>query len=193
MPNTLPMRLFLALELGDAILGELAAAIAPLREAAPELAWTRDEQRHLTLKFFGSVEAERLDGIVLMTESIARIHRPFAMEIGGVGAFPNFRRARVVWVGVEHEARLELLHHDVEVAAAELGFEIEGRAFRPHVTLARIRTPEPEERLRRLARAAKAVDFGASATVAEMVLFESVLAPGGAQYRQVHVAKLGGC
>lgn len=186
------MRLFLALELGDAVLGKLASAIAPLRNAAPDLAWTRDEQRHLTLKFFGSVEPERLGGIVQMTDSIAQTHRPFAMELGGVGAFPNFRRARVVWVGVEHEARLELLHHDVEVAAAELGFEIEGRPFRPHITLARVRTPEPEERLRRLARAAKAVDYSAIVTVTEMVLFESVLAPGGAQYRQVHVAKLGG-
>ena len=61
----------------------------------------------------------------------------FAMQLAGFGAFPNFQRARVVWTGVQHESRLELLHHDVEVASGEEGFELPGRAFRPHVTVAR--------------------------------------------------------
>jgi 2'-5' RNA ligase len=114
------------------------------------------------------------------------------MQIGGVGAFPNFRRARVVWIGVNHEARLELLHHDLEVAAETEGFEIAGRAFRPHVTLARVRTPLELEHVRRLARLARTIDFTATTDVSEITLFESTLASAGARYRRLHGATLGG-
>ena len=68
------------------------------------------------------------------------------MVLQGIGAFPNFRRARVVWIGVEQEPRLELLHHDLELACEQEGFEVEGRPFRPHITLARVRVPLPIER-----------------------------------------------
>ena len=186
------MRLFLALELGPDLIDALESAITPLRAEAPELAWVAPPERHLTLKFLGDVPEERLARIVALIDGVACRHRPFSMQLGGVGAFPNFRRARVVWIGVEHEARLELLHHDLEVAGETEGFEIEGRAFRPHVTLARVRTPLADDRMRRLARAARKIDFSATRHVAEITLFESTLAQAGATYRRVHAATLGG-
>jgi 2'-5' RNA ligase len=114
------------------------------------------------------------------------------MHVREVGAFPNVRRARVVWSGVEQEPRLELLHHDLELACEESGFEVEGRPFRPHITLARVRAPLPEERLRALARAARAARLSATMVVEGITLFESTLAPAGARYRRLHMASLGG-
>ena len=69
---------------------------------------------------------------------------------------------------------------------------MEGRAFRPHVTLGRVKTVLDIERLRRLARAARKVDFTASVDVAELTLFESTLAPTGARHGRIHAATLGG-
>jgi 2'-5' RNA ligase len=109
-----------------------------------------------------------------------------------VGAFPNFRRARVVWIGVEHEPRLELLHHELELACHDLGYELEGRPFRPHITLARVRSPLPLERARPFARAARDVAFTATQEVAALTLFGSTLAPAGARYRRLHAAPLEG-
>jgi 2'-5' RNA ligase len=186
------MRLFLAIELSAPLLDALESAIAPLRAEAPEVAWVPVAKRHLTLKFLGDVGEERLDSLVVLADRVAREHRAFSMQVGGLGAFPNFRRARVVWIGVEHEAKLELLHHDLEVAGEGAGFEIEGRAFRPHVTLARVRAPMGVEQARRLARVARKVDFSAHVDVAEITLFESMLAPPGASYRRIHAAQLGG-
>lgn len=186
------MRLFLAIELPSELLDALQSAIEPLHVEAPELAWVPAAKRHLTLKFLGEVLEHRVDHISEMIDRVAATQRPFGMNLGGVGAFPNFRRARVLWIGVEHEARLELLHHDLEVAADALGFELEGRAFRPHVTLARVRTPLESERIRKLARAARRIDFVATAPAGEITLFESMLAPGGARYRRVHAATLSG-
>ncbi|CAN5915576.1 RNA 2',3'-cyclic phosphodiesterase [soil metagenome] len=186
------MRLFLALELSAGLVQALAAATEPLRAEAPALAWVPDDKCHLTLKFLGDVPDDRLERIVAMCEEVACRQRPVAMQLGGFGAFPNFQRARVVWTGVEHESRLELLHHDVENASGEEGFELGGRAFRPHVTVARVRTPLWEDEGRRLARVAQAIDFSATQDVAAISLFESMLAPAGATYRRGHAATLGG-
>ena len=186
------MRLFLAIELSTPLLDALESAIAPLRAEAPDVAWVPPGKRHLTLKFLGDVLDDRLPRVVTMADSVARQYHPFAMRLSGIGAFPNFRRARVVWIGVEHEPRLELLHHDLEVAGEVESFDIEGRAFRPHITLARVRTPLEPDRVKRLARVARRIDFTATSDVSAITVFESTLASPGASYRRLHAAQLGG-
>jgi 2'-5' RNA ligase len=96
-------------------------------------------------------------------------------------------------MGVESEPRLELLYHDLELACGEAGFEVEGRPFRPHITLARVRTPLSLARARPLARAARRVAFAASGEIRALGLLESPLVSHGARYRRVHAATLGGC
>jgi RNA 2',3'-cyclic 3'-phosphodiesterase len=186
------MRLFFAIELGESILDLLERETAPLRDEAPDLSWTSREKRHLTLKFLGDVSDDGASRLIDAAERAAARHRAMEMAIGGIGAFPNFRRARVVWIGVEQEPRLELLHHDLEIECERVGFEVEGRPFRPHVTLARIRTPLAVERARSLARVARSVRVRATELVEHITLFESTLAPSGARYRRIHAATLGG-
>lgn len=186
------MRLFFAIELGDPLLDLLEESTAPLRDEAPELAWVRREHRHLTLKFLGDVDEASARKLIEAADRATARHSPLEMSVRDVGAFPNFRRARVVWIGVEQERRLELLHHDLELACEGAGFEVEGRPFRPHITLARVRSPLPVDRLRALARVARSVRARATALVERITLFESTLAPSGARYRRVHSATLGG-
>jgi len=168
-------------------------AVAPLRAAEPELAWVHEEKLHLTMKFLGDVDDAGVARLARAADAVAARHRPFEMTLGGVGAFPNFRRARVVWMGVESEPRLELLHHDLEIACAEAGFEVEGRPFRPHITLARVRTPLGLDRAKPLARAARRVAFAASGGVPALGLLASTPGSSGARYRRLHAATLGGC
>jgi 2'-5' RNA ligase len=186
------MRLFFAAELHSDVADALEQAIAPLRALEPALAWTAPDKRHLTLRFLGDVDESALPALVAATDQLAVTHRPFDMELEGIGAFPSLRRARVLWLGVQQEPRLELLHHDLELALEPLGYELEGRPFRPHVTLARVRAPLDVERGRALARAARKVAFSATQHVAALTLFESVLGPTGSRYRRVHTATLGG-
>ena len=186
------MRLFFAIELGDGLLDLLDETTAPLRAEAPELAWVPRDKRHLTLKFLGDVDESAAPKLAEAADRAAARHPPVEMRVREVGAFPNFRRARVVWIGVEQEPRLELLHHDLELACAEEGFEVEGRPFRPHITLARVRSPLPVERLRAFARTARTVRMQATVQVQRLTLFESTLAPNGARYRRIHAAPLGG-
>ena len=186
------MHLFFAIELSAGVTASLDAATEPMRAVAPDLAWVDAHRRHLTLKFVGESPDEALPGLVAVADAVAASHRPFELALHGAGAFPNFRRARVVWAGVEAEPRLELLHHDLELACLDAGVEVEGRPFRPHVTLARVRTPLTPDEARALARAARKVAFSAAQDVAALSLFDSVPTPAGTHYRRVHAATLGG-
>ena len=186
------MRLFFAIELGAELLDLLEETTAPLRTEAPELSWVGRDKRHLTLKFLGNVEEADVARLIVATDRAASRHATLEMTVREIGAFPNFRRARVVWIGVGQDARLELLHHDLEQACEQEGFEVEGRPFRPHITLARVRAPVPVDRLRALARVARSVRMKATVRVEWITLFESTLTPSGARYRRVHAAPLGG-
>jgi 2'-5' RNA ligase len=186
------MRLFFAIELGDDLLDLLEETTAPLRAEAPELGWVARDKRHLTLKFLGNVDEAEVPKLTAAADRAAARSQRLEMSVRDVGAFPNFSRARVVWIGVEQEPRLGLLHHDLEQLCEQEGFEVEGRPFRPHITLARVRSALPAERMRALARVARSVRMRATVPVESITLFESTLAPAGAPYRRVHAAPLGG-
>ena len=184
------MRLFLAINFPAAVQREIATATAPLRDCAPELGWTAEDRLHLTLKFLGEQAESRVDALAAALANTVKQHRELVMSLGGIGAFPNFRRARVVWMGVSQEPRLELLHHDIEVAYDALGCELEGRPFRPHLTLARVREPLPVERMRALWRAAKRVDYDAEFIVRSIDLMQSDLSSSGPRYTTLVSAPL---
>jgi 2'-5' RNA ligase len=184
------LRLFLAINLTSEVRRDVAAATAALRDCVPELAWVREPLLHLTLKFLGEQPEERVGDIGAAITGVAGRHRELSMALGGIGAFPNFRRARVVWIGVGQDPRLELLHHDVEVACEALGFEVEGRPFRPHLTLARVRQPLAEERARALSREAKRNAYHTEFMVRSIDLMRSDLSVEGPAYTTLVSAAL---
>jgi 2'-5' RNA ligase len=184
------VRLFVAINLPPEVRRDVAQATEPLRAAAPELAWVQEPLLHLTLKFLGEQPPEVVDRLQNTLTAIGSRHRELVMELAGFGAFPNFRRARVVWIGITPEGRLELVHHDLEVACEQLGFELEGRPFRPHLTLARVKRPLAEPEARALARAAKAVDFSTEFVVQSIDLMRSQLSSNGPTYTTLVSAPL---
>lgn len=104
--------------------------------------------------------------------------------------FPNPARPRVVWSGVEPDPRLELLHHDVEEAFARLGVPVEGRAFHPHITLARVKRPLDATRRGALRRALAEFTFEEECTVSSVDLMHSTLTQRGPTYRCLASAHL---
>ena len=188
------MRLFLAINLAPEMRRAVIEATSPLREAAPTIGWVDETRLHLTLKFLGDQAESSVEPLSDALASVAGKHRAFRLSVKEIGAFPNFRRARVVWMGVDREPRLEFLHHDVELACEKLGFELEGRAFRPHLTLARVKDRTDEQELRKLSRAGKKVDFEAETVVRSIDLMKSNLdrasAQAGGRYERLYAAPL---
>jgi len=190
LPLPITVRLFIAINLPNETRREVVAAVESLRQAAPELAWLHEPLIHLTLKFLGEQPPEMVSQLQRSIDGGAARHRELLMELEGIGAFPNFRRARVVWLGITPEARLELLHHDLEVACEELGFEVEGRPFRPHLTLARVKQALAEPAARALSRAAKQIDFRSEFVVRSIDLMQSERSPHGSTYNVLHAAPM---
>ena len=185
------MRLFLAINLPDDARAALDREAQPLHAAAPGLRWVAPERVHLTVRFLGEQPLERFADIRDALDEATARHAEVPLALGGLGAFPNFRRARVVWLGVAPDPRLELLHHDVEDACLRLGFEPEGRPFRPHVTLARVPQGAREEELRALHRLVRSFHFERAIDVLSVDLMASELSPEGPRYRILHSSPLG--
>ncbi|MEX2180370.1 MAG: RNA 2',3'-cyclic phosphodiesterase [Gemmatimonadaceae bacterium] len=184
------MRLFLAINLDPRVSREIVRETGALRAMAPGLRWVDEARLHLTLKFMGERPDEDVASIREALDRVAGRHRRIAMHVRHVGAFPNFRRARVVWIGVEQDARLELLQHDVEVECDARGFELDGRAFRPHLTLARVPEGTDRDVLVRLELAAQDVDLELECVVESIDLMRSTTAAGGSRYERLHAAAL---
>ena len=177
------MRAFIAIDLPESIRAALRRKQAAFRSASPDARWTQPEGIHLTLKFLGEVSDPKVREVC---DSLKKLGRFDAFEIGlkGFGFFPDARRPRVFWVGVEALASLSRLAEQVEEAMQSIGFAREERAFRPHLTLARFRVPQPQPALQTLLADQGEQELG-NFIVSEFFLFESKLSPQGAVYRKV--------
>jgi 2'-5' RNA ligase len=184
------VRCFAALPIPAAAREALAAALQPFLELGWPVRWVRPEGVHVTLKFFGEVPRERADAIAESLDYAVAGIGPLALSLSAFGAFPGPDRVRVLWAGVEAPSALELLQDRVETRAEELGFASEGIIFRPHVTLGRVREGErvPRAESERLF----AAPLSASFTVDRVMLYESTLREGGAEYTALHTAALKG-
>lgn len=171
------MRLFLALDLPD----DARRAIAATASDAPGLRRVPAEQLHVTLAFLGDVEPARLPAIVAAIEAVDRTGGPIVLSPKAIGTFPPRGPARVVVVhlGGDGVARLGRLQSDLAAALASLGFAPERRAFRPHVTVARVR--DSRRAPRDLVRPLDLPSFMATT----LTLYRSTLAPAGATYQAV--------
>jgi 2'-5' RNA ligase len=181
------VRLFVALDFPDEVRRNLAELIARLKPACRGARWARPESMHLTLKFIGhAVKEEDTQKLGDLRAALAKIQSdgPVKLHFRGVGFFPNERRPRVVWCGVEASPNLAQIAADVDRALEPLGIPREDRDYVPHLTLARIEPPRGSEPLARAAEELQSSDFGA-ASETKFYLFESKLKPSGAEYTKI--------
>jgi 2'-5' RNA ligase len=185
-PESKPLRLFVAVDVPDAVKDGLAAAIDAVRGSVPGARWTRLEGWHVTLKFLGSTQERLLPAVESAVRDAAFAAGRFDTRLTSIGAFPSANRARVLWAGLEDpDGRFgELVTHldDLlgEIAAPEK------RAFTPHLTVARI---DPPARLAEVAPDALGLDVASGAfAVDRLILYRSHLSPRGATYEALLAA-----
>jgi 2'-5' RNA ligase len=136
------LRLFIALSLPAEVQAAIAGAQDELRRAFPGrgIRWTRREQMHLTLKFLGNVDGTRVEGLVEAVRGVGRGAAPLRLRAEKIGFFPDLRRPRVIWAGVntEHD-ELSRLQGSIESAVQEFTAERPEQNFSGHVTIGRIK------------------------------------------------------
>jgi 2'-5' RNA ligase len=186
------MRIFLAINPPEDVRAAVWESAARLREVTTGVAWVAEPKIHLTLKFIGEISETRVVPLVEAMRELARTHAAPMVQLRSIGAFPSFRRARVVWMGIDQEPRLELLHHDVEVACDKLGHDLDGRPYRPHLTLGRVRQPLGDEELKLLRGTAKRIRFSNQFFARTIDVMQSVPGPAGSKYAVVATAPMKG-
>lgn len=140
----------------------------------------RAENLHVTLKFLGAVADEKLEEVRAALANI-RSDQAVTLEFRGLGFFPNEKRPRVFWAGMEASPNLKTLASDIEVAVEKLGIPREKREFSPHLTLARFEGPTLPASLRKAIAENAQREFGSLRTN-EFRLIHSKLKPSGAEY-----------
>jgi RNA 2',3'-cyclic 3'-phosphodiesterase len=191
------IRVFVAIELNEAVQSALREVQAHLKKAVPRgsVRWVQPEGIHLTLKFLGDIPPAQVPEI---SEALLRAGTnvaPFTITVEGRGCFPDTRRPNVIWVAItEKTGALARLQKAVETEISPLGYPPEGRAFRPHLTLGRTNRDAGIDKLHQVGAAVEAsvVEVLGTVEARSLCLIRSELRPGGAVYTRLAEAPLGG-
>ncbi|MBR9979700.1 MAG: RNA 2',3'-cyclic phosphodiesterase [Desulfatitalea sp.] len=171
---------------------QLAGALqTDLKKSGLRLRWVRPDNIHLTLKFLGDIAPQQAAAVADAMQTAALDIPVLPLTVQGMGVFPNMRQPRVLWVGLGGQIDgLRQLHAALEMQLAALGFAMERRPFRAHLTLARIKEPPDQGLLRQALETAGQYAPGCF-QAEELILFQSVLQPGGATYTPLARVRLG--
>jgi 2'-5' RNA ligase len=191
------IRTFIAIELDESIKDSLIKLQERLKGEAPRgsVRWVRPEGIHLTLKFLGDVPANQIGEITRALARSCQGFAPFYLSCGGLGCFPNLKRPRVLWVGIQEETgTLAQLQKAIEENVAPLGYPTEKRKFSPHLTLGRVQRRVSSGDQRRLGELVKVSEIGtlSQMQVKSVNLMRSDLRPSGAVYTRLAEVELKG-
>lgn len=189
------MRLFVALDIDDAIRSRIIRFLDGVRGFVPDARWVRPESLHITLKFIGEQSEDKVESIQRALETVTA--NRFEMNIRGYGFFPGAHKPRLFWIGIEAGAALTLLASTIDEKLAAFGIPKEEHAFSPHLTLARggrgSWSPHKQksdkanpsfQRLQEKLAALPAPEFG-TMTAREFFLYKSQLAPERSKYTKL--------
>jgi RNA 2',3'-cyclic 3'-phosphodiesterase len=188
------IRAFIAVSFPPHIQDHLERVSRQLRENLPgvPMRWVPVKNVHLTLKFLGNVPESSLDMLQNLLKEEAALHSAFKISLGDLGAFPNVKRPRVIWIGITAPQELKSLAKGIGRATESIGFPSEERPFSPHLTLGRVGRQITTGDLQRIGDAVLSIRPAPSewTSVNEIHLYRSDLQPGGAFYTRLISAPL---
>jgi 2'-5' RNA ligase len=191
------LRTFIAIELDQELKTDLQRVQEGLQtQVAPRsVRWVRPDRIHLTLKFLADTPSEKVGEVKKALALAAAEVAPFTFGVGGLGCFPNTRRPRAVWVGLQDPTGcLVLLREAVESHVAPLGFPTETRPFRPHLTLGRVHRQASKSEVIEIGAVVFNSTLGSigEMTATQVSFIESDLQPSGAVYTTLFAVGLAG-
>ncbi|NIA08830.1 MAG: RNA 2',3'-cyclic phosphodiesterase [Nitrospiraceae bacterium] len=176
------VRTFLAIDLPDTQNKIIEGHKAQWRSIKTDARWIASTKMHLTLIFLGKIQKLSLGQVIATCRDVCYKDQPFSLALKGTGTFPGPERPRILWVGIGGETyHLHRLQRDLESALEKKGFPQEDRAFLPHLTVGRIRSPH---------RLSSTMDIfmrdeitSPLFLVNEIIVYESLLLPKGPIYK----------
>ena len=180
------IRSFIAVELPEATREAIYVVQEQLKQSRAGVRWVKPASIHLTLKFLGNISPAQVDEIAETAAQLVRDEPPLTLCAAGLGGFPSHRKPRVIWVGLQGEVeRLAKIQAGLEKALEPLGFAREGRGFRPHLTIGRVKDRHHLQSLIEAMSTLELPEFN-SFDADEIILYKSDLRPTGAIYTKLH-------
>jgi len=176
------IRTFIAVEIGS--LEPLVNLEQALRDTGADLKLVEPENIHVTLKFLGPTPEDKVDEIIEIINECSSGVPPFNLVLKGAGAFPNLNYLKVLWVGLENYEPLVPIAQCLDVSLTRLGFKAEKRGFKPHITLARVKTRKKKNAIKDLLVKHKSMEF-AEVNVNSIKLKKSILDSTGPTYYNI--------
>ena len=135
-----PIRTFIAIKIPQDILTQIAVLLSGLKTLGGRITWVKPENMHLTLKFLGKTDPVQVKNISEKLSQLVLSFNRFEIKFKGLGAFPNFRRPKIFWIGtVGDNSTLIQLANKIDRQMSEFGFKPENRRFSAHLTIGRVR------------------------------------------------------
>ena len=192
------IRTFIAIALPDEAQRLVTNLQNRLKGLAPPhtVRWTAIQNIHLTLHFLGDIEAAHVEKVGQALQSSIEASQPFTLTLGGLGAFPNMRRPRILWVGVQGDTEpLSAMHRRLGQALnTAIDFTPEKRPYSPHLTIGRIKQGVPSRHIKQLSQSLEteqAVGRLIKFDVTHISLIKSELKPTGSIYTPLVQTQLG--
>ncbi len=176
------MRVFIAAEIDTRIKNNISSIQECLRKASLPVKWVRPDNIHITLKFLGEIRETALVDVLRTVDEVLKDRQSFDIRICGIGVFPDLRRPRVVWVGIEDlDKCLAGLAYSIDNSLNRIGFKSEKRKFIPHLTIGRVRSFHCAGLLEQEIHKTGNVDLGKQ-FVEKVTIMQSILGPKGSTY-----------
>jgi 2'-5' RNA ligase len=180
------IRSFLAFELPPYIKKNVAQVSGEIQKSGLNVRWIKVDNIHLTVVFMGNMDSEVLKAIGDDMMKVCARYGAFHISLNGMGFFPNRRRPRVIWLGLDGDLeRMSHFRDDLQKQVIPFGVKEEKRPFKPHLTLGRFRKSRQTE-IQLDEFLMKYGDLKSPVCpLDELILFKSDLKPGGALYTKL--------
>lgn len=189
------IRAFIAIELTQEIQFQLGAVQQQMDKMGIYcVRWVSTKNIHLTLQFLGDTAPAKLELLSQELHPVIASQEPFNFQVQGIGAFPNSRRPRVIWVGLQAPSALITLHKLIAKTVRQAGIPVEDRDFSPHLTLGRVNRNASADEVLDLSATLEKYKVGTLGTVhvKSVCLFRSDLRPEGPVYSRLALFPLNG-
>jgi RNA 2',3'-cyclic 3'-phosphodiesterase len=187
------MRAFIAVEITEEIKSFLAGLQKELRKSNADISWVKPHNIHVTLRFLGEIELAQQNTLIEILDTVLKDHSCFKLRVSSLGAFPNTKSPRVIWVGIDLGAeQLQKISGELETSLHTVGFADEERPFTAHLTLGRTKSSLNRNLLAKIIGDLnqRLEEEKPEMIVSKITLFKSTLTPGGPVYEALHAANL---
>ena len=181
------IRTFIAIDIK--VVKKIIEILEEIEKCDANIKLLEPEKLHITLKFLGDTEKEKIEDIKKIIKQSIKDIKPFKIKLANTGVFPNKNYIKVLWIGIKNPAELIKISEKINVNLAEIGFNVDKRKFSPHLTIARLKSAKNKDKILNILKKYENIEF-CEFKVNSIKLMKSELTSKGPIYTTLKETKI---